>query len=84
LVPWGVIVSTVTGEAGPRRPGTHRERRNHVKKDKEDRKRCLILNRETIQRLEDPRLLEQVRGGTSQWGCLTTRTNFNAVATDGC
>ena len=48
-----------------------------MKKDKEDRKR-LTLNRETIQRLEDSQLLEQVRGGTSQWGCLTTtRTGYN-------
>lgn len=51
---------------------------------KDDRKRRLILSRETIQNLEDPRDLEQVRGGTSQWGCLTTtRTNY-AVVSDGC
>ena len=47
-----------------------------MKKDKEDRKR-LTLNRETIQRLEDSQLLEQVRGGTSQWGCTITRTGYN-------
>lgn len=51
---------------------------------KDDRKRRLILNRETIRSLEDPRDLEQVRGGTSQWGCTITQTNYNAVASDGC
>lgn len=56
-----------------------------MKKDKEDRTRRLTLSRETIQRLEDPQLLEQVRGGTSQWGCTTrTGTQFNEVASDGC
>lgn len=43
-----------------------------MKKNKEDKNRRLTLNRETIQRLEDPRLLEQVRGGTSQWRCTIT------------
>jgi hypothetical protein len=76
LVPWSGTASTVRGDghAGPAlSPGTE----DHVKKDKEDRKR-LTLNRETIQRLEDSQLLEQVRGGTSQWGgCTITRTGFN-------
>jgi hypothetical protein len=46
-----------------------------VKKDKEDRTRRLTLSRETIQRLEDPQLLEQVRGGTSQWRVCTITYN---------
>lgn len=37
-----------------------------MKKDKEDKKLRLTLSRETIQTLNDPALLEQVRGGTSQ------------------
>jgi hypothetical protein len=35
-----------------------------MKKDKEDKKRRLTLSRETIQILDDPTLLELVRGGT--------------------
>jgi hypothetical protein len=55
-----------------------------VKKDKEDRKR-LTLNRETIQRLEDPRLLEQVRGGTSQIRiCTSISYNNNEISTESC
>jgi hypothetical protein len=55
-----------------------------VKKDKEDRKR-LTLNRETIQRLEDPRLLEQVRGGTSQIRiCTSISYNNNNEISSAC
>jgi hypothetical protein len=54
-----------------------------VKKDKEDKKRRLTLNRETIQRLEDPRLLEQVRGGTSQIRVCTI-TGYEETTSDGC
>ena len=53
-----------------------------MKKDKEDKKRRLTLNRETLQRLEDPRLLEQVRGGTSQRTC--TITGFEESPSNGC
>ena len=55
-----------------------------MKKEKEARKRRLVLSRETIQRLEDPQLLEQVRGGTSQWTMCTTSGNYNEISTDGC
>lgn len=56
-----------------------------MKKAKEDRTRRLTLCRETIQRLEDPHLLEQVRGGTSQWKiCPTTSIGYNEVASEGC
>ena len=54
-----------------------------MKKDKEDKKR-LTLNRETIQMLDDPRLLEQVRGGTSQWRCTITTYNYNEISTESC
>lgn len=50
---------------------------------KENKKRRLTLNRETLQRLEEPQILEQVQGGTSQWTMCTSRT-FNEASTDGC
>ena len=56
-----------------------------MKKEKEDKKRRLSLNRETIQRLEDPRLLEQVRGGTSQVRYCTSNSYYqNEISTEGC
>ena len=54
-----------------------------MKKDKEDRTRRLTLNRETIRSLEDPQLLEQVRGGTSQWR-ICTSISFNEDTSDAC
>jgi hypothetical protein len=55
-----------------------------VKKDKEDKKRRLTLNRETIRRLEDPRLLEQVRGGTSQIRVCTITGYEEEITSNGC
>ncbi|HKV11715.1 MAG TPA: hypothetical protein VJ725_26450 [Thermoanaerobaculia bacterium] len=55
-----------------------------MKKNQETTKRRLTLYRETIQRLEDPRLLEQVQGGTSQWLCTTSRTNYNQEISGDC
>lgn len=40
--------------------------------DQEQKPRRLTLNRETIQALDDPTLLELVRGGTSRCHALTT------------
>jgi hypothetical protein len=54
-----------------------------VKKDKEDRKRRLTLNRETVQMLDDPRLLKQVRGGTSQIRTCTS-ISYNEISTESC
>lgn len=52
---------------------------------KEDKKRRLSLSRETIQMLDDPRLLEQVRGGTSQVRfCTSVSYNQNEISTEGC
>jgi hypothetical protein len=57
-----------------------------MKKDKQDKNRRLTLSRETIQVLDDPRLLGLVIGGTSQWGGGCTRTFNNEVISDsnGC
>lgn len=52
-------------------------------KEKEARKRRLTLSRETIQRLEDPQLLEQVRGGTSQVRYCTS-VSYNEGTSDNC
>lgn len=50
------------------------------KRDQENRTRRLALSRETIRSLEDPQLLEQVVGGTSQWRiCPDTQ-----LSTEGC
>jgi hypothetical protein len=50
-----------------------------MKKDKQDKNRRLTLSRETIQILDDPRLLGLVIGGTSQLGggCTTRTITFN-------
>lgn len=55
-----------------------------MKKNKENKPRHLTLNRETIHNLEDPQLLEQVRGGTSQWGCTTRTGAMLNEASSGC
>lgn len=60
-----------------------------MKKDKQDKNRRLTLSRETIQVLDDPRLLGLVIGGTSQWGGGCTRTgtfydNELISGSDGC
>lgn len=55
-----------------------------MKKNQENTKRRLTLNRETIRRLEDPELLGQVQGGTSQSVCTTTTTSveYNEISGD--
>jgi hypothetical protein len=55
-----------------------------MKKERDDETRRLTLHRETIRRLEEPQLLKQVLGGTSQWVCTTTITRNNELSTDGC
>lgn len=54
-----------------------------MKKDKGDKTRRLTLSRETLQRLEDPGLLEQVRGGTSQVR-ICTSISFNEDPSNAC
>lgn len=54
-----------------------------MKKDKGDKMRRLTLSRETLRKLEDPRLLEQVQGGTSQLRVCTS-ISFNEDPSNAC
>lgn len=68
VVPWSDPARIYSGEAGPRRPGPFIGNGGEiVKKNKEEKKerkpRRLTLNRETIQILDDPALLELAKGG---------------------
>ena len=53
-----------------------------MKKERDNEKRRLTLSRETIRKLEDPQLLKQILGGTSQRIC--TITGFEEGGSNGC